>query len=287
MKLSRLAPLLGSVLALCPAACGDGLRLDVVRDECMDDPTKAEPGVCGCGVAETLCASLARSLIHRYGFDGVGTLAVDSVGTADGLIVNAELAGTGQLDLGGATGEQYVDLPNGMISVLDSATFEAWVIWHALKPAHWERIFDFGVSTLGEDQRSDGYSYLFLAPELFRTAFRNAATIPAHAATSGEVRVDAEDPFPVGELSHVAVVVDPAATELRLYLNAEFQGGTALTEPLSSINDVNNWLARSQFVADTQFAGSLVEFRIYDTALTQSELQSSLLLGPSPYFVEH
>ena len=56
-------------------------------------------------------------------------------------------------------------------------------------------------------------------------------------------------------------------------------------EPLSAIQDVNNWLGRSQFAADTRFGGSLLEFRIYDQPLTAVELAESVGFGPSPAFL--
>ena len=275
------------------SGCGDALRLEVVFDDCPNDVEKIYPGECGCGIAEARCVPLKSSLVHRYAFNGRGPVAIDDVGGADGVILNTELAGLGQLYLD-RTGEleQYVELPNGIISVLDSATFETWVTWEAPpsepKP-FWERIFDFGVSTLGEDQRESGKSYLFLAPgkpgttpKLPRAAFRDANT-------DGEIIVDAvgaAGETPAGVMFNVAVVVDAKAQQLILFMNGLEQNRAALTEPLSAIEDVNNWLGRSQFVVDTRFGGSFHEFRIYDSALTQLQLLDSVAFGPSPAFLE-
>jgi len=43
--------------------------------------------------------------------------------------------------------------------------------------------------------------------------------------------------------------------------------------PLSAINDVNNWLGRSQFAVDPALGASIAEFRIYDVALGAGEIQ--------------
>ncbi len=260
------------------AGCSDPARLVVVSDECPEDDLKIYPGVCGCGTPEEICAPLEQALVHRYAFDGTGVVAFDDIGGADGRIVNAELTGDGELRLD-RTLEEYVDLPNGIISVLSNATFEAWVVWNTPEPNQfWERIFDFGVSTAGEDLRQSGQSYLFLAPAQFRTAYKNLVS-------GGEVLIDARDPFPMNALVHVAVVVDAAAQELRLYLNAADEGRVALSESLTTVDDVNNWLGRSQFAVDTRFGGSFLEFRIYAAALTQLELENSLSLGDSPWFL--
>ena len=269
------------------AGCGG--RLEVVLDDCLDDEQKVYPGVCGCGIPEDRCLPLKNALVHRYAFDGTGTVAVDDVGGADGALINTELTDLGQVYLDrGAALEQYVELPNGIISVLRNATFEAWVVWETppLDPKpFWERIFDFGVSTKGEDQRDFGKSYLFLAPGqpgttpvLPRTAFRDDTS-------PGEVILDGVDAFPSNTAFNVAVVVDDDAQELRLYLNAVEQGRVPLTEPLAAIDDVNNWLGRSQFIADSRFGGSFLEFRIYNQALSSAELSQSVAFGDSPAFL--
>ena len=58
------------------SACGD---------QCPEDPDKTEPGVCGCGVPDVDtaqvagCQGLKDALVHRYSFDGTGTVITDSV----------------------------------------------------------------------------------------------------------------------------------------------------------------------------------------------------------------
>jgi Concanavalin A-like lectin/glucanases superfamily len=272
------------------SACGGSARLEVVWDDCPNDDQKVYPGVCGCGVAEERCVPLKNALVHRYAFDGKGAVAVDDVGGADGVILNTELAGLGQLylDRSGEL-EQYVELPNGIISSLSSATFETWVVWEtppATPHPFWERIFDFGVSTAGEDVRESGKSYLFFAPGQPGTTPPRPRTAYKDPNSGGEVIVDGKDPCPTNTVFHAAVVVDERAEELRLYVNAVEEGVTPLVEPLSGIEDVNNWLGRSQFKVDTRFGGSFLEFRIYDQALTQAELAASLALGTSPEFLD-
>jgi hypothetical protein len=46
------------------------------------------------------------------------------------------------------------------------------------------------------------------------------------------------------------------------------------------VYDVNNWLGRSQFLADPGFEGSFTEFRIYGSALSASEVAASFAAGP-------
>ncbi|HEX3777519.1 MAG TPA: LamG domain-containing protein, partial [Polyangiaceae bacterium] len=66
-------------------------------------------------------SAAALHLIHRYSFNGDGTAAVDSVGGADGeLKGGATLDGYGHATLDGV--DDYVNLPNGLISNLTDAT---------------------------------------------------------------------------------------------------------------------------------------------------------------------
>ena len=52
------------------------------------------------------------------------------------------------------------------------------------------------------------------------------------------------------------------------------------TVPLSSVNDVNDWLGRSQF-EDPFFNGSLDEFRIWNGALTAAQVAQNYAAGPN------
>src|SRR5215216_6251071 len=106
---------------------------------------------------------LETSLLHRYSFDGDGSLVPDSRGAADGQAVGVVLPGTGQLPLAGERSGQFVDLPNNIVRGLGDATFEVWLTWDG--GAAWQRIFDFGNGDEGEGtQGANGTTYLFLTP---------------------------------------------------------------------------------------------------------------------------
>jgi hypothetical protein len=87
-------------------------------------------------------------------------------------------------------------------------------------------------------------------------------------------------------MTHVAVVIDGVAKNMRIYQQGTIQpsGSTGVairsTTTLSSLNDVNNWLGRSQYLADEELAGTIHEFRIYGRALSAAELSTNAMLGP-------
>ena len=207
----------------------------------------------------------AAHLIHRYSFDGEGSRVVDSVGAADGsLMGGAVLDGAGHVTLDGV--DDYVNLPNGLVSGLTDVTLVAWLAWNG---GHcWQRVFDFGSSDAGEDNVGNATSSLFATPK------RCPGTGPA---TSFETSVgiltsiDSDVPFPILSRSLFAVAVDSEAQQLRLYAAGQLLG-TAKPEPLSILSDENAWLGRSQWVQDDYLRGTYDEFRIYDVALSDAQL---------------
>jgi hypothetical protein len=166
-----------------------------------------------------------------------------------------------------------------VLTGLTNATFEAWVTWGA--GAAWQRIFDFGDNdgTGAGSQGANGLTYFFLSPKAVNNSghLRVAYTL---SGPSGETKIDAAAALPSGAIAHVAVVVDQTASTLALYLNGAASGSTTLSSPLSSINNVNNWLGRSQFSTDPEFAGSIQEFRVYGVARTAAQIQASYSAGP-------
>jgi hypothetical protein len=228
------------------------------------------------------CAVLRASLSQRFSFEGTGATAQNSVGIAQGSIQNALLSGTGALELAGTTTDQYVDLPNGMISVLVNATFEAWLTWRG--GAAWQRVFDFGSNQNAEGAQGSGATYLFLTPMASNSSgFVRVAFSTAGA--SNETRLDAKRALTASAVSHVAVVVDDDNDLISLYLDGQPQGSVAFVGQLAQLSDVNNWLGRSQFSADPALGASLDEFRIYRTALGASEVAASFAAGPNPLFL--
>jgi hypothetical protein len=252
--------------------------LDATVADAAADKT-GDAGVLGCLPADRAnCDALVAALVHRYSFEGSGTSVVDSAGTANGTVVNGQLSGTGTVALSGSIStENYVNLPNGLISGLGSATIEAWLTWNGGDP--WQRIFDFGSSQDGENQRGGGVNYLFLTPSTsgavptLRAAFQSTDT-------DGEVRVNSPAALPTGIEQHVAVVVNGQNDTLALFINGAPVDSAPLPSQLSAIDDINDWLGRSLYDGDPGLAGSISEFRIYGAALSAAQIALSFELGP-------
>jgi hypothetical protein len=225
---------------------------------------------------------LKAALAHRYSFEMSGALATDPIGGADADIVGV-LAADGRVTFAGGTTAAYVDLPNGIISALGDASFEAWLEWSG--GSAWQRIFDFGSNDAGEGNQGTGQSYLYLTPREGITGSGN----PLRASfslngTGGETTVKTSAPLPTTSLQHVVLVVDDTNDQLRLYLNGELSAQTSFNGSLSSLNDVNNWLGRSNY-KDPHLGGSIEEFRIYGAALSDAQVAASSGFGPNPAFL--
>jgi hypothetical protein len=281
-----------------PGVCGcgvpdDDLDGDMTADcaeSCPDNPARTQPvGACGCSGLddEDGCNALRAALRNLYTFNGTGGIVIDSLGGRNGRVLHAveatlveqldKLQMNGRLNLDGSG--SYVELPAGLLAGLTSATFEVWMTWRG--GSFWARVFDFG-SDDGGNQPS-GETYLFLTPSNGNSGALRAAM--SAAGVEGEVSAEGEAALPVagtanGAPEHVAVVVDEATSSLQLYAAGALVGSAPLMIDLTAIDDVNDWLGRSNFRLDPPFYGSLIEFRIYEQALTAQQIRASFLAGP-------
>lgn len=274
--------------------------------------------------ADPVATPLSKSPIHRYSFnnpasdDATGAELTDSIGGAHGVVISGEFGdlpeftGTELRLPGGVSADApYGDLPNGLISGLEATTIESWVTIEGVQT--WSRIFDFGSNSPGGDDgeltgteddnggNTEGLDYLFLSAQRggeanqHRVEFRNE-----DPAGGGITTVDFDIEKELPETFHFAVVYDPEGNPildfllnptgeftpaLKVYANGELvaEGGTSLE--LSDLNDVNNWLGRSNWTNDANFEGTFDEFRIYDYALSPDEVLGSSEAGPDELVV--
>ncbi len=291
---ARIRCALGALLAI---ACAPH-RLDLV--ECAAACPDASGGTAGAsngGVAGASSGGTAGepptlfhdSLLHRYDFEGSGTVVVDRVGDAHGTLVGTELIvveGRGAAVLAGRYTSQYIELPSGIVSGLANATFEAWVTWSGQRV--WERILDFGDAVVDDDGAWVGSTYLFLTART-PTEIGALMRVGHKRLDLPELVMDAERGLPVNTRTHVALVVDNDRHVLQLFLDGELVATQAIVDrtgqsfhAFATVSDTSNWLGRSQFEQDAFFGGTFHEFRIYGEALSASEIEASAARGPDP-----
>ncbi len=231
---------------------------------------------------------------HRYSFDGVGgngAVLTDSIGGAHGVLRAADgssLTGTGQMNLGGGSSATagYGDLPNGIVSVLGNATFEAWVTWET--NGTWTRVFDFGDNTAGEvggpgggfsGNGAGGDGYIFLTPGSDVAANMLAGVFEPGP---GETQAIGTSRASLGAEHHFVVVFNDSADLLQLYFDGNLVASAGIAgRSLAQVLDINNWLGRSNFSGDANFDGLFNEFRIYDQALSGQQVLGNFIAGPN------
>jgi len=216
---------------------------------------------------------------------------------------NATVTMTKLLEQEGA----YVDLPNGIVSALGkSATFMTWFTFTNSATGDWPRIFDLGTSTGGEGFSTGGdgvqyrtgdptpyldttsadlQEYIMLCPKRGSGPGWRVESLVRPGSPLSSI-VDPADNAAIagGVEACVAVSYDAPAGTLTVYVNGVQIGQTTnlTTHDLANINDVNNWLGRSQW-PDAMFTGKINEFRIYDIALNKHWVKAYYEQGPDDY----
>jgi hypothetical protein len=71
------------------------------------------------------------------------------------------------------------------------------------------------------------------------------------------------------------------ASTLSLYIDGVLIGSQATTDDLADLSNSLAYLGRALYDGDNYFAGTINEFRLYDNAMTASEVQASFVAGPT------
>lgn len=257
----------------------------------------------GAGTATGTAAAYAKCqplvLKHRWSFNeaaGTGTngfALTDSAGGANAFIrtngtANATRTGT-QITLpGGASATApYIDLPNGILSSRSGdATYEGWVTINGNQT--WSRLFDFGSSfanggaeILAPGGTGNGNEYLLLSAQIGGTQTQNRLELSEGGVSYAS---DPTVPYTAGVEFHFAVVYDSDGSATGGPRITYYRNGTATTSidtpvKLRDVTDNNNWLGRSNWMADANLQGSWNEFRVYDGAMAADDVAASRTAG--------
>ena len=211
------------------------------------------------------------ALVHRFSFSETnGTVVNDSIGGAtwNGTLPNGGTFGGGQLTLNSAS-SQYVNLPAGILSNYTAVTIEAWATFPS-QVASSTMLFAFGNTVSGV-----GNNYLFCAPQSGRIAITSTNYQGEQNAYSG---ID----FSFHTNLHVTAIYNPLANYLGIYTNGVLAGvNTAVTTPLSAVNNVFSYIGQSLYSGDAYFDFSIDEFRIYNGAMPAADIAAAQLVGPN------
>jgi hypothetical protein len=159
-----------------------------------------------------------------------------------------------------AGGSQYVSVPANIMSGLQNFSIATWV--NVTSNGTWARVFDFGSST---------NSYMFLAPQSGSGAIRFAITTNGNGS---EQQINGTSALSTGTWHHVAVTL--SGTTGTLYVDgAQVGQNTSMTLNPASLGATSaDYIGKSQFSADPNLNGAVDDFRIYNRALSASEVQA-------------
>ncbi len=251
----------------------------------------------------------AATLIHRWNFNETsGTIAHDTVGTANGTLVSgtgtsASFNGTGKLVLNNpglqTTGAgSYVALPGGLVTSLSAVTFEFWYDNTGLNNGNpW---ISFGGPIDGTTLHGTNFINFFARWSGSTTAFEIQTT----AGDSGVVTLGARQQ---SGTFHWVAIYDPIAGKVSVYLNGNLQASASgINIPLSTVGTSVGYIGYSAWnqvggnsdpnLPNGSFSGqygfngngnypylnaNIDEMRIYDGALNTNAIAATQLLGPN------
>lgn len=152
----------------------------------------------------------------------------------------------------------YIILPDNLANS-DDITISAWVYWQGGNS--WQRIFDFGTNT---------NSYMMLTPS-------SNANKMVFAITTGsymEEQTLVTGPLPIQQWTHITLTL--RGNTAKLYINGELRvAGHIYVNPsdlFSAALPQQNYIGKSQWPTDPMFNGAIDDFRVYNHALTDSEV---------------
>jgi hypothetical protein len=211
---------------------------------------------------------VVTGLVGAWGFeDGAGTTATDSSGRGlNGTVADATWTAAGRF--GGAlafngTNSWVTVADNAALDLTTGMTLEAWVKPGAL--AGWTTV-------MMKERGTAGLGYALYASD-------NAGQPPAaYVYRNADVSALGTSALAIGAWTHLSTTYDGA--NLRLYVNGALVRTRAVTGSLP--NTANPFRIGGNGVWGEYFNGVIDEVRVYNRALTQTEIQSDMGAAVSP-----
>ncbi|TDC82388.1 cellulosome enzyme [Micromonospora sp. KC606] len=223
-----------------------------------------------------LSAEPAANLVLHYDFEGnlsTGVVTDRSPSRLNGTLINPGSASTaagpnGSQALvlpGGAstsTTAPHVRIPNGLFKNRSAVTISAWLKWSGGPDFQW-------VYNLGKDL----HTATFVTPSFQGDATTRSSIKPVNG--SAEVGVPAAQKLPVGQWVNLVTAID--GQTITYYLNGVKVGSRTASINLAAVmhsdsNTTSGFLGRAFWSGHPFLAGALDDFRVYDAALTASEV---------------
>jgi len=232
-------------------------------------------------------------ILHRWSFNVDGS-AEDSVGSADGSLINGASVAGGQVFLSGGVMAPYVSLPaSGVgainINTLPNVTISAWYTGPGFDPGGFRMLLALGkkVTEPGGELHSgvvvgegDGADYIFIQP------WRNGGPIGASrgaisdANFAHEVGGSGNEQLDGLEHCYTITAADTrTGATVRYYIDGFLVGTQAGSVKMRDLSNELAYIGRSLY-NDPPLIGSVNEVRIYNQVLTAAQVSAEYLAGP-------
>lgn len=225
-----------------------------------------------------------ENLTHSWTFDD-GT-AIDTVGNAEGTLMgNAEIQNGSLLT---TSADSWLELPAAEIGInsYPEITIEAW-----FKSVPGGNPSFYMLASFGNTMNSIGVNYYFMTPAREDDVSR-AGISCGDESTPWASETFANGPeYDDGKLHHMVSTLDDE--NITLYIDGELQESTPLdsNNTISAISTAYAYLAKSVYDGDATWRGEILEFNIYDKALSSDEIlylhnESNVNASQRPVIVE-
>ena len=224
-----------------------------------------------------------QTLLHRYSFtndasDSVGgsvwdgTLVPPGAGTAASITANGLILPGG----GGGGYSGYVSLPDGILTNTTSVTVECWATQASAN--QWATIWAFAVEP--------GVNFA-LIPNPSPAIENNGQMVVAVNPNNNDIYTTSGVTFPNGSEQYISYTFNNSSLVGELYNNGVLVGTQAYPDHTycpgnigGSGGTTQNWLGNDTY-NDTQFQGSIRDFRIWNGAVSPLYLAASAVAGPA------
>jgi hypothetical protein len=212
-----------------------------------------------------------ENLTHSWTFEGEttgDTIAVDSVGGANGILKGGAEIAEGSLFT--AYADQWMEIPAGQIAINTYSEITIEVLFYSVENANttYTMLVCFG-DTLG----GMGVDSYFLTPA--RGDDKSRAAISCNVYTSspwtGESGADGPE-LDDGNLHHIVSTL--TNDSITLYIDGLLEQSTPLdtNNSIARISPAFAYLAKGTYSGDPTWMGEILEFNIYNRALTSEEI---------------
>lgn len=211
-------------------------------------------------------AEITNGLVLRYKLDeSSGNVAHDSSGNGRDGTVNGAVSWRAGEGLAFNGSDTYVKVPNNIMAGLSSITvsFDVWTDWNVGKP-----YFLYG---FGNTNGTSGNGYLFSTGNQFRTAITTG-----DGSAEQQTRPNFSHILPFSSWQHVTYT-QTGNTGILYENGVEIARNSNVTIAPGAIgggSTTANYIGKSLYSSDRYFLGRMRDFRVYNRALSASEVNA-------------